>query len=73
MTTLTFSSYIWHGFAAIFTFTANSHNTEIAPERSTQHRRAEQDHIKEMMWSNPEAFMSEQDAHYMLHGFYGRY
>jgi hypothetical protein len=73
MATLTFSSHIWHGFAVIFTSTAKSHNTEAAPKRSTEHRRAEQDLIKEMMWSNPEAFQSEQDAHYMLQGFCGRY
>ncbi len=73
MTTLSFSSYIWHRFAAIFNTTARSHDAEANHEFSAEQRTAEQDLIKDMMWSNPETFSSELSALYIFHGFYGKY
>lgn len=66
MMSLTASPGIWHKITAMLTLPANMAATNPIPEHSDGERKAEQDVLNDMLWSNPGAISSELGAFYMM-------
>jgi hypothetical protein len=73
MSAFTLSPNIWTTLGNLFTGTAKKDRPPARCQETDECRQAERDCIRDMVWSNPDAFTNEMDILSMKYGGHGRF